>query len=61
MLVVQQIGELFFSVQYAVLGKFPVNLVTPVTLHTILTNISLNLPDDYELVAGTTFLDIHLY
>jgi len=61
MLAVQQIGELFSSVQYALLGKFPVSLVTPVTLHSILTNISLNLLHNYELVAGTKFQDIHLY
>ena len=61
MLTVQQIGELFYSVQYALLGKLPVSLVTPITLHSILTNISLNLPDNYELVAGTKFQDIHLY
>jgi len=61
MLAVQQIGELFSSVPYALLGKLPVSLVTPVTLHSILTNISLNLPDNYELVAGTKFQDIHLY
>ena len=40
MLAVQQIGELFSSVQYALLGKLPVNLVTPITLHRILTDIS---------------------
>jgi len=61
MLAVQQIGELFSSVQYALLGKLPVSLVTPVTLHSILTNISLNLPDNYELVAGTKLQDVHLY
>jgi len=61
MLAVQQIGDLFSSVQYALLGKIPVSLVTPVTLHSILTNISLNLHDNYELVAGTKFQDIHLY
>ena len=61
MLAVQQIGEIFSSVQYALLGKLPVSLVTPVTLHSILTNISLNLPDNYELVAGTKLQDVHLY
>jgi hypothetical protein len=39
----------------------PVSLITPVTLHSVLTNISLNLPDNYELVAGTKFQDVHLY
>jgi hypothetical protein len=61
MLAVQQVGEIFSSVQYALLGKLPFILVTLVTLHSILTNISLNLPDSYELVAGTMFQDIHLY
>jgi len=40
MLAVQQIGELFSSVQYALLGKLPVSLLTQVTLHSILINIS---------------------
>jgi hypothetical protein len=61
MLAVQQIGELFSSVQYALLGKLPVSLVPPATLHSILTNISLNLPENYELVAGTKFQDVHTY
>jgi len=61
MLAVQQMGELFSSVQYGVLGKLPVSLITPITLYSILTNISLNLPDNYELVAGTKLQDVHLY
>jgi hypothetical protein len=61
MVVVQQIGELFSAVQYALLGKLPVSLITPVTLHSILINISLNLSDNYELVAGTKFQDVYLY
>jgi hypothetical protein len=61
MLAVQQIGELFSSVQYALLGKLPVNLVTPITLHRILTDISLNLPENYVLVAGTKIQDVHVY
>jgi len=61
MMSVQQIGELFSSVQYALLWKLPVNLVTPVTLHRILTDVSLNLPENYELVAGTKIQDVHTY
>jgi hypothetical protein len=38
-----------------------VNLVTPVTLHRILTAASLNLPENYELVAGVKIQDIHAY
>jgi len=33
MLAAQQIGELFSSVQFALLGKLPLSLLTPVTLH----------------------------
>jgi hypothetical protein len=61
MLVVQQIGELFSSVQYALLRSLPVSLITQVTLPSILTNISLNLPDNYEFVAGTKFQDVNIY
>ena len=61
MMAVHQIGELFSSVQYALLGKLPVSLVTPVTLHRILTDVSLNLPENYELVAGVKIQDIHTY
>jgi len=50
-----------YSVQHALLGKLPVYLVTPVTLHRILTDISLNLPENYELVAGTKIQDVHTY
>ena len=61
LLAVQQISELFSSVQYALLGKLPVGLVFPVILHSILTNISLHFPENYELVAGVRLQDIHLY
>jgi hypothetical protein len=59
-LAVQQIGGLFSSVQYTLLGKLPVSLVILVTLHSILTNISLHLPENYEIVAGVRLQDIHL-
>ena len=39
MLASQQVCELFTSVQYALLGKLPVSLVTPTTLYRILTDI----------------------
>ena len=34
-------------------GKLPVKLINPTTLHNILRNVSLNLPDGYELILGT--------
>jgi len=52
MLAYQQISELFTSVQYALLGMLPVSLVTPNTLHRILTDISLNVPENYELIGN---------
>jgi len=61
MLANQQISELFTSVQYALLGKLPVSLVTPTTLHRMLNDISLNLPENYELIAGTKIQDVHVY
>jgi hypothetical protein len=49
------------SVQYAVLGKLPIKLIGPVELQGILRNITLLLPEGYELVAGTSKESIHLY
>jgi len=39
LLLVQQISDLFSSGQYVPLGKLPVSLVSPATIHSILTNI----------------------
>jgi len=38
-----------------------VNLINPTTLHNILRNVSLHLPECYELIAGTRAENIHLY
>jgi len=43
------------------LGKLSVNLINPTTLHNILRNVSLQLPEGYELIAGTRAENIHLY
>jgi hypothetical protein len=59
--ITQQLNELMNAVQHATLGKLPMTLVDPVTLHSILKNISLSLPDGYDLVAGTKFENVHLY
>jgi hypothetical protein len=55
----QQLDELINAVQNATSGKLPMTLVDPLTLHSILKNISLHLPDGYELVAGTKLENIH--
>jgi uncharacterized membrane protein (DUF2068 family) len=45
------IDEFMNAMQYAMIGKVPVNLISP-TVHEILQNVTLVLPECYELVAG---------
>jgi hypothetical protein len=57
----QQLNELVNVIQYTLSGKLPINVLNPSTLHNILTNVSLHLPEGYELVAGTRAKNIYLY
>jgi hypothetical protein len=57
----QQIDDLFDAVQYAIQGRLPIKLVNPVALQNILRNVTLKLPEGYELIAGTSLDTIHLY
>jgi hypothetical protein len=57
----KQIDQLLAAVQYTLIGKLPVTLISPSTLQSILRNISLHLSENYELVAGTQWENIHLY
>ena len=57
----QQIDELINAVQHTITGKLPLSLVSPSTLLNIFKNISLHLPEGYELITGTKLKDIHLY
>ena len=57
----QHIDELINAVQHIITGKLPLSLVSPPTLLNILKNISLHLPEGYELITGTKLKDIHLY
>jgi hypothetical protein len=57
----QQIGDSFDDAQYAMFGKLPVKLISPITLQNILRNVTLTLPEGYELVVGANFENIHLY
>jgi len=43
------------------LGKLPISFVNPTTLQNILRNVSLQLPENFELIAGTRVQNIHLY
>lgn len=57
----QQLSELIDAIQYILSGKLPVNLLSPTILQDILKNISLHIPEGYELVAGTRIENFHLY
>ena len=57
----QQLDELMDAIQFAIVGKLPVNLINPTTLHNILKYVSLHLPENYELIAGARIDNIHLY
>ena len=58
---IQQIDELFDAVQYAILGKLPIKLVNHLELQNILRSVTLQLPEIYELVAGSNKENMHLY
>jgi hypothetical protein len=57
----QQIDDLFDAIQYAVQGKLPVKLISLVALQNILRNVTLTLPESYELIVGENSDSIHLY
>lgn len=38
-----------------------INIIGPIMLHSILRNISLHLPEKYELIAGNNIESIHPY
>ena len=50
---IQQVGDLISAVQSVLQGKLPLRLINPTTSLNILRNVSMNLPEEYELVAGT--------
>jgi hypothetical protein len=46
------IDEFIDGIQYVMIGRVPVNLIGPVMLQEMLKNVSLALPDGYELAIG---------
>jgi len=56
-----QINELLEAVQILVTGKFPPRLIQFNVLQDILRNVTLNLPQGYELVMGTQFNNMPWY
>jgi hypothetical protein len=49
------------AVQTVLTGKLPIAILKPNVLHGILRNISLIIPESYELAAGIRLQDIHEY
>jgi hypothetical protein len=54
-----RLGELLLALQQAVHNRVPVNLIPPMMLERILLNLSLGLPDPYELVKGVQDLSFY--
>jgi hypothetical protein len=57
----QRLDDLFDAVQCAIHGKLPIKLVKPTTLQNILRNVTLHLPEGYELMVGTRTENVHIY
>jgi hypothetical protein len=47
------VEEWLEALQYIMLGKVPINLISPKLLGEIITSVTLGLPEGYELAAGT--------
>jgi hypothetical protein len=58
---IQQVSDLLSAVQTVLHGKLPMNFVNPTTLQNLLRNVSLSLPQGYELIAGTRADTLHHY
>jgi len=56
-----QVDEFLMAVQYTLSGKLPITNIGPNVLYSILRNISLCLPENYKLIDGTKFDNIHSY
>jgi hypothetical protein len=57
----QQVTDLLGAVQLAIQGTLSIKLINPVVLQNILRNVTLHLPQGYELIAGISIQDIHSY
>ena len=57
----QQVRDLISAAQLVLQGQLPMCLINPTTLQNILRNISMHLPEGYELIAGSRTDSIYLY
>jgi len=58
---IDQFDGLLGAVQSVLLSKLPISLINPTTLQGILRNISLQLPEGYDLIVGTRTDRLYLY
>jgi len=58
---IHQTDELIGAIQCVLQGKLPISLISPTTLQGILRNVSLQLPEGYELIVGTKSDKMYLY
>ena len=56
----KQINELLEAIQSVLQGKLPITLINPRTLLNILRNMTLHLPEGYEIIDDTR-IDMPLY
>jgi hypothetical protein len=56
-----QFDNLFDAIHCTIHGKFSIILTDPVILQTILRNVMLQLPEDYQLIVNSKTENIHLF
>ena len=57
----QKLDDLMAAIQCVIQGNLPVKLIGPLTLQDILRNVTLQLPDGFELIFGTKTENMHHY
>ena len=50
-----ELNKILQAFSTLVMGRFSPSLLSPIVLHGMLTNLTLNLPEGYELVMGTQY------
>jgi hypothetical protein len=61
LLMIQKVSDLLGAIQSVLQGKLPISLTNTATLQNMLRNISLHLPPECELKAGTRADNIYLH
>ena len=56
-----QVDEVIGAIQCILGGRLPMTLVNPLVLHNVLRNVSLQLPENHDLIAGTKWSNIYYY